>query len=336
MPDATQLTDLQIALLRVLWDRREATVAEIAEALRPARDLAPTTIATLLSRLERRGVVSHTVQGRQYVYRARVSEGEVRRSMVSGLTDLLFGGDVAALMSHLLDVGSVRPGDLDKVRALIAEAEGRKGKRGPMNAGNLGTLLSLAATLGAAWLSPMPSTAPRSSAACGSPSGPGCCARSGSGTSPGARRWWGALHRDAPAGRRADPFGGAAELTAPETREWPSSRPRRRPRGPWWSPCQPSRQSLPCRRSLPRLRSRRPRQPPTRRRRRRVCPPRGTRSACPGCPPPVWPFWGGQWWRARSCSGSPSCGRGCSPPWASGRRWWTRWSGPGSKASVVT
>ena len=78
MPDATQLTDLQIALLRVLWDRREATVAEIAEALRPARDLAPTTIATLLSRLEKRGVVSHTAQGRQYVYRARVSEGEVR------------------------------------------------------------------------------------------------------------------------------------------------------------------------------------------------------------------------------------------------------------------
>ena len=96
----------------------------------PARDLAPTTIATLLSRLERRGVVSHTTQGRQYVYRARVSEGEVRRSMVSGLTDLLFGGDVAALMTHLLDVGSVRPGDLEKVRTLIAEAEGRSGKRG--------------------------------------------------------------------------------------------------------------------------------------------------------------------------------------------------------------
>jgi BlaI family penicillinase repressor len=130
MPDATQLTDLQIALLRVLWDRGEATVADIAEALRPDRDLAPTTIATLLSRLEKRGVVSHTTQGRQYVYRARVSEGEVRRSMVSELTDLLFGGDVAALMSHLLDAGSVRAGDLEKVRALISEAEARKGKRG--------------------------------------------------------------------------------------------------------------------------------------------------------------------------------------------------------------
>jgi len=132
MADATQLTDLQLALMRVLWDREEATVADIAEALRPARELAPTTIATLLSRLEKRGVVEHTANGRQYIYRPRVSESEVRRSMVSGLTDLLFGGDVAALMSHLLDAGSVRPGDLERVRTLIstAEAEAKSGRKG--------------------------------------------------------------------------------------------------------------------------------------------------------------------------------------------------------------
>jgi BlaI family penicillinase repressor len=130
MADATQLTDLQLALMRVLWDRGEATVADIAEALRPGRELAPTTIATLLSRLEKRGVVKHVSQGRQYLYRPAVSESEVRRSMVSGLTDLLFGGDVAALMSHLLAAGSVRPGDLEKVRALIAEAESRSRKGG--------------------------------------------------------------------------------------------------------------------------------------------------------------------------------------------------------------
>jgi predicted transcriptional regulator len=123
MPDTTQLTDLQLALLRVLWARDEATVAEMVEALRPERELAPTTVATLLSRLEKRGVVSHTSRARQYVYRACVSEEEVRDSMVNGLTDTLFGGDVAALMSHLLDARAIRPGDLDKVRDLIARAE---------------------------------------------------------------------------------------------------------------------------------------------------------------------------------------------------------------------
>ena len=73
MPDTTQLTDLQLALLRVLWTRGEATVTEMVEALRPERDLAPTTVATLLSRLEKRRVVSHSTRARQYVYRARVS-----------------------------------------------------------------------------------------------------------------------------------------------------------------------------------------------------------------------------------------------------------------------
>src|SRR5277367_1112747 len=119
----TQFTDLQLALLRVLWTRGEATVQDMVEALRPERDLAPTTVATLLSRLEKRRVVSHTTRARQYVYRARVSEGTVRASMVNGLTDTLFGGDVAALMSHLLDARAVSPGDLDRVRDLIARAE---------------------------------------------------------------------------------------------------------------------------------------------------------------------------------------------------------------------
>ncbi len=123
MTDSAQLTDLQLALLRVLWTQGEATVAQVVEALRPERELAPTTVATLLSRLEKRRVVSHTTRARQYVYRARVSESAVRASMVAGLTDTLFGGDVAALMSHLLDAGSVSPGDLDRVRTLIARAE---------------------------------------------------------------------------------------------------------------------------------------------------------------------------------------------------------------------
>ena len=123
MTDTTQLTELQLALLRVLWTRQEATVAEVVDALRPERELAPTTVATLLSRLEKRRVVSHTTRARQYVYRARVSETAVRASMVNGLTETLFGGDVTALMSHLLDARSVRPGDLTRVRELISRAE---------------------------------------------------------------------------------------------------------------------------------------------------------------------------------------------------------------------
>ena len=119
----TSLTDLQLAIMRVLWDRAEATVLEVQNRLRPERDLAQTTIATLLSRLEKRGVVQHRLDGRQFVYRPLVTEQEVRRSMVSELTTLLFDGRPEALMTHLLRSREMAPGDLDRVKRMIAEAE---------------------------------------------------------------------------------------------------------------------------------------------------------------------------------------------------------------------
>ncbi len=125
MPDAPHLTDLQSAIMRVLWDRGEATVADIHAALQPERGLALTTIATMLSRLERRGIVKHLTQARQYVYYPKVSERDVRRSMVADLTERLFDGDVAELVSHLLNARELSPGDLEKVKELIASHEAR-------------------------------------------------------------------------------------------------------------------------------------------------------------------------------------------------------------------
>ena len=125
MSETHQLTDLQIAIMRVLWERGEATVAAIHEALLAERGLAPTTVATLLSRLEKRGVVKHRSASRQYVYYPAVSEHEVRRSMVSELTERLFDGDVAELVSHLLDAREISSGDLEKVKELIADHEAR-------------------------------------------------------------------------------------------------------------------------------------------------------------------------------------------------------------------
>jgi len=122
-----QLTDLQVAVMRVLWEKQEATVAEIWESLRAERGLAQTTIATLLSRLEKRGVVAHSSRARQFVYRALVTESEVRRAMVRDLTERLFDGDIAALMSHLLTARDMTVGDLERVRSLVeAETSGEE------------------------------------------------------------------------------------------------------------------------------------------------------------------------------------------------------------------
>ncbi len=114
------LTDLQVDLLEVLWSRKEATVAEVQNALLGDRGLATSTVATLLSRLEKRGVVTHRTDGRQYVYRPQVSREQVRDSMVSALTYRMFAGDVAELVNHLLTDAETSPGDLARVKRLIA------------------------------------------------------------------------------------------------------------------------------------------------------------------------------------------------------------------------
>ncbi len=123
MTTNNELSELQLSMMRVLWRLGEATVARVRAELEAERPLAITTIATILTRLERRGVVTHGTRGRQYVYRSLVSEDEVRRSMVDDFTERVFQGDLPALVSHLLSEKDISPGDLAKVKALIEARE---------------------------------------------------------------------------------------------------------------------------------------------------------------------------------------------------------------------
>ena len=112
-----------MSVLRVLWDRGEATTQEIHGVVDTERGLALTTVATLLSRLERRGFLRHRKEGRRYVYTALVSESEVRRSKVRELTQALFQGDAAALVSHLVRSIDTDANDLDRIKVMISKAE---------------------------------------------------------------------------------------------------------------------------------------------------------------------------------------------------------------------
>ena len=118
------LSELQLAVVRVLWKRGEATTAEVVAGLGARRGLAPTTVATLLSRLARRGVLGQRRDGRALVYRALVSEPDVQRSMVADLVANVFKGDATELLAHLLREEDVAPGDLDKLRARLKEGDG--------------------------------------------------------------------------------------------------------------------------------------------------------------------------------------------------------------------
>lgn len=128
-PHSPRLTPPQVEILRVLWQRSEATVVQIQQALRSARPLATTTIATLLSRLEKRGLVAYRTEGRQYVYRAVLQERDAQQRALVEVTQDLFAGDVPSMVSQLLSSHELRAGDLAQVRQLIEAKEQELAKR---------------------------------------------------------------------------------------------------------------------------------------------------------------------------------------------------------------
>ena len=113
-----RLTALQLAVMQVLWSRDEASVTDVQSAMM-GRRLALTTVATMLVRLEQRGLVSHRAEGRQYIYRSRVSPAEVRETVTRELLRNLFDGDVAAFVSQLLDSRKLTREEIADLQRLV-------------------------------------------------------------------------------------------------------------------------------------------------------------------------------------------------------------------------
>jgi predicted transcriptional regulator len=120
------LGDLQHAIMTVLWASGEATTAEVHQALH-ARALAFTTIATMLRKMEEKGVVTHRSEGRQFIYRPTVTEDQVRRSMVGELVERLFSGDPKALLAHLVSEHEIDAAELGELRRQLAK-DRRRGR----------------------------------------------------------------------------------------------------------------------------------------------------------------------------------------------------------------
>lgn len=122
------LTELQLSILDVLWRNGEATVVEIHDELRKRRQVAQSTVSTLLARLAKKGYVGYREEGRQYVYRAAVERDEVRRSIAEEFLDHtrpLFESDLGLLVSHLLSEKDVSAEDVARARAVLDEWKAR-------------------------------------------------------------------------------------------------------------------------------------------------------------------------------------------------------------------
>jgi BlaI family penicillinase repressor len=99
---------LELECLKALWGIGEGTVRDVREVLVGNRNLAYTTVMTVLERLEKRGGVSRRKHGRSFIYVPKVSQDAIRRYAVKELVDTFFAGSEQALRSYLDNTGTFR------------------------------------------------------------------------------------------------------------------------------------------------------------------------------------------------------------------------------------
>jgi len=117
------LTEAELRLMDVIWEKGQATVGEVAEALPAELGLAYNTVLTTLRILEEKGYLRHTKakEGRAFVYEAVVGREEAGRSAVRYLVSRFFRNSPELLVLNLLEDEELSAKEVRRIRALLAE-----------------------------------------------------------------------------------------------------------------------------------------------------------------------------------------------------------------------
>lgn len=119
-----QLTPLELEIMHVLWDTAPANVQTVQQQLK--RELAYTTVQTMLNILQRKGKVKRTLKDRAYFYKPVVSRSQVVGQHMSDIVERLFGGSAENLVMSLVETKHLTPEKLARLRKLLDEESGEK------------------------------------------------------------------------------------------------------------------------------------------------------------------------------------------------------------------
>jgi BlaI family transcriptional regulator, penicillinase repressor len=115
------LTPLELEIMHVLWETGPANVQTVQQKLK--RDLAYTTVQTMLNILHRKGKVKRNLKDRAYFYKPAVSRQHVISKQVTDVIDRLFGGSAESLVMNLVETKHLTPAKLARLQALVAEVQ---------------------------------------------------------------------------------------------------------------------------------------------------------------------------------------------------------------------
>lgn len=117
-PSAT-LTPQELEIMKVVWTRGDSTVRDVYEALLERRQIAYTTVMTMMNVLQKKGHLRKREDGRSFVYRPARPQGQVVGSMVREFVERVFGGNAAPLLAHLVEDEKLTSEDLDALAKRI-------------------------------------------------------------------------------------------------------------------------------------------------------------------------------------------------------------------------
>ncbi len=123
-PAKNGLTKLELEIMQVIWRRGASTVADVQEDC--GRELAYTTVQTMLNILERKGKLNRKLEGRAYVYSAEVTEAKASRHAVRDLVDRMFGGSAEELVMSLVKNKHI---DARRIAELVKRLDRQEGKK---------------------------------------------------------------------------------------------------------------------------------------------------------------------------------------------------------------
>jgi predicted transcriptional regulator len=129
-----QLSALENAVMRVIWQRGKATAEEVRTALARSQPLKDSTVRTILRRLEQKGYANHTTAGRTFIYEPKIDSRNVAADAVRGIIDRFCAGSVEDLLVGMVDDEIVSPRKLQELAQRISRAEeSRKRNRSSKN-----------------------------------------------------------------------------------------------------------------------------------------------------------------------------------------------------------
>ena len=117
------LTEVELELMTIIWRRQQATVNEVLAELPKGRDLAYTSVSTILRILEQKGVLKAQKEGRGHLYIPLLTKNDFEKRTVKHVVDKVFDGTPVALVRRLLGSVALDAEELAEIKRLLAAQE---------------------------------------------------------------------------------------------------------------------------------------------------------------------------------------------------------------------